>query len=128
MAPVPGVHRQTCTDESCAGCFEAPEAFTARPVAAPGPRRNARGESPDQARTRRNREAIERGRHPITKVALLREGGHTCGGCDHAYRTNGGNRSYWKCDTVTHAGGPGTDLRVSWPACVRFEPKAVGER
>lgn len=125
---VPGVHRQSCTDDGCTGCFRAPEQFTATPARTPGPRRNARGESPDQARTRRNREAIEKGRHPVAGVALLREGGHTCGDCSHAMQTSGGARWFWKCDTMPRTGGPGTDLRVSWPACVRFEERVVEQR
>lgn len=49
--------------------------------------------------------------------------GETCGTCKHAYSRNGGRRNYWKCDLVKATGGPGSDIRLKWPACSRFDQK-----
>lgn len=86
---------------------------------------------PDQAdemsagarRTMRNKADIERGVHPATKVALRRTthpgDTETCGSCKHHFRRGS---TYHKCEhSATH--GPATDIRVSWPACIGWEPK-----
>ena len=86
--------------------------FEIEPAAEPAERLSA-----DRARTQRRRALIEAGVHPLTRTALIE--GRYCGGCGHAQKVNG----YWKCDTVPHTFGPGTDIRLSWPACTRFEEK-----
>lgn len=65
---------------------------------------------------------IKLGLHPMGRP-LLEEGGHTCGDCAHFVRYAHRSRSYFKCDLskVTH--GPGTDIRMGWLACNRFENK-----
>lgn len=35
-------------------------------------------------------------------------------------------RTYWKCDRVPLTHGAATDIRVSWPACTRFEAHPDG--
>lgn len=99
-----------------------------------GPRRNAAGESADQARTRRRAEALAAGIHPVTRRPLLRltaEPGDeaaqtaTCGTCaHHVVRRLGG--TYHKCH-LKETGGAATDLRVRWPACVLYEPQEPTE-
>ncbi len=77
-----------------------------------------------QRLTLRRRQSLERGIHPATHIELLSEGG-TCGGCVHARSHRPGNRhTYWKCDLLPMTFGPATDIRLSWPACIKFEALA----
>lgn len=76
------------------------------------------GLSADRKRTLKRQEQLDAGIHPATGCAL-REGDETCGSCVHAVKS----WKWWKCDRVPMTGGPGTDLRVSWPACVKWEPR-----
>lgn len=96
-------------------------------------------ESPDSSRTRRQREAITWGYHPLALVVPgLRlhadaskdpadwTTGPRCGGC--RFRVTG--RRYPKCGLPTAVilrwtGGPATDCRAWWPACTDFEPKEL---
>lgn len=32
-------------------------------------------------------------------------------------------KRYWKCGLVKATGGPGTDIRLKWAACSRWEAK-----
>lgn len=82
--------------------------------------------SADQRRTLRRREALAAGYHPTTgrKLLVAPEGVPplTCGDCAHHVRNGGHARTYHKCARtpggLTH--GPGSDVRVSWPACDLF--------
>lgn len=78
--------------------------------------------SADRRRTIRNREALAKGRHPVTKVALANNG-KTCGDCEHHVVAGGHAKRYHKCE-FNDTNGPATDIRVSWPACIRYEPEA----
>lgn len=74
--------------------------------------------SADQRRTIRRAEMLAAGRHPTTlRPTLDPEWGLTCGDCDH-HVTHSRARTFHKCEVapggVTH--GPGSDVRVSWPA------------
>lgn len=89
------------------------------PVTVPGPRSKRDGESPDRARTRRNNATLARGRHPVTKLALLEPRGRSCGECAH-HVVHRHAKAYHKCDR-NHSAGPATDIRISWPACTGFE-------
>jgi len=73
--------------------------------------------SSDKRRTFRQKQMIERGRHPATKIPLRAEPGETCGSCAN-FRRHG---KYFKCGLVLLTGGPGTDIRSGWPACERWE-------
>lgn len=78
--------------------------------------------SNDRRRTLRQKEAIERGDHPLGLGAV--RVGVTCGECVHRIFTSGnGNWMYPKCEMkgVTH--GPATDCRAWWPGCPKFEAK-----
>jgi hypothetical protein len=81
---------------------------------------NAPGLSEGRRRTLRNQGLIEAGIHPATRLAL--RDGATCGSCAHLV-TNGGRRgrSWFKCGLVPVTSGPGTDVRLSWPACQRWD-------
>ncbi len=58
--------------------------------------------------------------HPVTKQPLLPpERNLHCRDCAHHYKSE----IWHKCDQVKHTGGPATDIRVSWPACVLFSAK-----
>lgn len=106
-----GFHRQDCTDPTCSGCYTIP---------APPPD----DESPDQRRTRRRREMLADGINPASKRALLWESRATCGDCEHHF-THRTNRTFHKCAKAPGGptGGPATDVRVSWPACVLYEER-----
>lgn len=80
--------------------------------------------SPDRRRTRRQRDAIAAGRHPLTGGPINHAG--TCGTCQH--RMAGGQDRYPKCllkgpdDRYLYVtSGAATDCRAWWPACDRFE-------
>jgi hypothetical protein len=76
--------------------------------------------SAGRRRTARNNALIARGVHPITGTPLLTHPSNpTCGDCNHHTLQGGVAGRFHKC-TLNSTGGPGTDLRVSWPACTRF--------
>ena len=78
--------------------------------------------SPDRRRTEQNRQYLKMGIHPITRRKLLEPEDKTCGDCSHHVVREAANR-YHKCD-FNQSSGAGTDLRISWPACVLFEEDA----
>jgi hypothetical protein len=49
--------------------------------------------------------------------------GETCGSCKHAKCRVFAKRN-WKCALVKATGVPGTDIRLKWAACSRWEAKA----
>jgi hypothetical protein len=74
--------------------------------------------SADRCRTITNKPLLARGVHPILRLPLAGNG-HTCGDCaNHIARRF--NKTYHKC-RLNDTAGPATDLRVSWPACTRWE-------
>ena len=83
----------------------------------PSPRPGART---DAERKRERRRAAEK---PRGYAAPPGSGpaGETCKSCRHSYRRDGANRNFWKCDLIRATKGPGTDIRVSSPACSRWE-------
>lgn len=58
------------------------------------------------------------GRHPMGSD-LLKQEGAMCGNCKHCE----GRRGVLKCWAQPHetTGGPATDIRAGWPACVLWE-------
>jgi hypothetical protein len=76
--------------------------------------------SAEERRTARRRALLAAGIHPTTKVKLRTPAGETCSTCQHLAARRLG-RTYYKCDTVEITGGPATDVRLSWPACERWE-------
>lgn len=52
--------------------------------------------------------------------------GETCGTCRHA-RYHETAKRYWKCALVKSTSGPGTDIRLKWPACSKWQGKGGGE-
>ena len=84
--------------------------------------------SADQRLTKRNAELLARGKHPATLLPLLGTR-DTCGGCSHHQALGYHARTYHKCDLhrlgVTHS--TASDVRVSWPACVRFGAASEGQ-
>jgi hypothetical protein len=71
--------------------------------------------------TRRRRALLAQDTHPTTRLPLLGRGDATCGTCVHHYVDSGHARSFHKCGKVPHTNGPGTDVRVGWPACTAYE-------
>jgi hypothetical protein len=84
--------------------------------------------SPDARRTARQRALLEAGIHPATREPLETfkgcPTGATCGDCTHAVRVHHHDRRYWKCDEsiLGRSRSAASDIRVGWPACVRFIP------
>lgn len=46
----------------------------------------------------------------------------TCKSCKHLFAKQYSKR-YWKCDLRKNTNGPGTDHRINWPACGKYERK-----
>lgn len=67
-----------------------------------------------------------KGRNPC--IALYGRGpeGAICGECVHLKRVRYHTRQYPKCGLRTETHGAGTDHRVKWPTCGRFEAKGEG--
>jgi hypothetical protein len=76
--------------------------------------------SVDRRRTLRNESLLARGLHPVSRRPLLGHG--TCGECSHCCR----NGRYIKCD-LNATNGPGTDIRLKWPACVSYNTQGESE-
>lgn len=72
--------------------------------------------------TARFKALLASGRHPATGLRLLPEG-LTCNTCVH----RGGRSPYFKCDLVRATHSPVTDIRLSWPACIRYAARALTE-
>lgn len=82
-----------------------------------------RGDSYTVRLTRRREAELAAGRHPTTKLPLLEPiGEKACADCAHLF-AHTRNRTYWKCRQVEFTFGPSSDVRVSWPACIRFAEK-----
>ena len=88
----------------------------------PPPQERMKAISVQRGRTRRQKAYLRSGIHPATKV-LLAGNGETCGSCDHLVRVQHGNRGYYKCGLVEITRGPGSDIRLKWPACVAWEER-----
>ena len=74
--------------------------------------------SADRRRTIRHHNALADGRHPLMGGPVNLD--HTCGDCAHHF-AHTRNRTWHKCD-LNATRGPGTDIRVSWPACTAWKP------
>ena len=48
--------------------------------------------------------------------------GYQCKTCAHLRRKKW-DKVYFKCDLNKDTNGPGTDWRVRWPACGKWEPR-----
>lgn len=85
--------------------------------------------SADRRRTLRQARDIAFGRHPVLQLPFHADAarvrgseGLTCGDCAHKLSQEHHGRTYLKCD-YSITSGAATDLRLWWPACVRFEAK-----
>lgn len=78
--------------------------------------------SAGQKLTKRNAELLARGRHPATLLPLLGSD-DKCGDCSHHHRYSYRDDAYHKCDQhrLGESHSAASDVRVGWPACVRFE-------
>lgn len=74
--------------------------------------------------TLRRRRMLAARTHPVTRGPTRPDLG-TCGDCEHSYWRGEEQRRFWKCDLVPVTFGPGTDIRVSWPACEKHEPRTT---
>lgn len=48
--------------------------------------------------------------------------GEICKHCALLYSHTPGKKTFWKCELRPHTNGPGSDHRVKWKACAKFEP------
>lgn len=66
--------------------------------------------------------------NPGNHLMLRRHGsgpeGKRCKHCAHIYRKEFA-KNYYKCDLRGDTNGPGTDHRVNWPACGKFEERKL---
>ena len=76
--------------------------------------------SAGQKLTIRNNTMIANGCHPVTRCALANNG-QTCATCAH-HVVRRRNQVWHKCD-LSYSHGAGTDIRISWPACIKWEAK-----
>lgn len=60
-----------------------------------------------------------RGLHPFG-APLTDVEGATCGNCVHRTQNRMAN-TYQKCALMKNTGGPGTDLKLKWRGCVKWE-------
>lgn len=90
--------------------FEGPEATVGRPS------RSAR-------LTARREALLAAGYHPLNTLRLRPEGG-TCGTCAHLVERSY-DKVYRKCELGPVTKGEATDVRLWWPACVRYEERQV---
>lgn len=120
---IPGMHRQSCSDEACGGCY--PDPGTRVRVRTPGPKRDAEGLSRDQRRTKRDADLLAQGVHPATRIGIA-DGDHTCGDCAMHVPVHRGNTHAHKCRLhrlgMSHSAD--SDIRVSWPACNAWQEEA----
>lgn len=83
----------------------------------------SRGMSATQRLTHKRRLLLAAGVHPTTKLNLANNG-ETCGSCAHHFSHSRRN-TYHKCDLVAFTHGPGSDIRLSWPACIKWAALTV---
>ena len=50
--------------------------------------------------------------------------GERCKNCKHLYYKSY-SKVYYKCDLRPDTNGPGTDHKVNWPACGKFEKETT---
>jgi hypothetical protein len=84
--------------------------------------------SADRRRTETNRRALAAGVHPATRERLTDpELELHCRDCVHAVRVGHHDRVWWKCEEhrLGMSRSAASDIRVSWPACVRVVPRAA---
>lgn len=79
------------------------------------------GQSYGAAMTERKRHMLEQGMHPATGVALRTGLADSCGTCKNCVLTGNGNSSFYKCKLVHNTHGSATDIRLKWPACIKWE-------
>lgn len=95
--------------------------------------------SADRRRTLRQRTDITNGRHPLAGAPLHaqapsdaasgdRSRPFTCGTCAHrvTQRSPHMANAYPKCSIGPITGGPATDVRAWWPACVHYDDTPRG--
>ncbi|TXK52354.1 hypothetical protein FVR03_01170 [Pontibacter qinzhouensis] len=58
--------------------------------------------------------------NPLLKSFGKGPEGERCKNCKHIYRKQYAG-TYYKCELRGNTNGPGTDHRVNWPACGKFE-------
>lgn len=80
--------------------------------------------SADQRRTIAQRAMLAQGRHPANGLPIITTG-QTCNDCVNLTRYLHHNRTYLKCPEhrLGESHSAASDVRASWPACTKFQPK-----
>lgn len=88
------------------------------------PYRASKGKGPSYGArlTARKNDMLANGRNPGSGHELAHTG-ETCGTCIHARTREDGRAKYWKCELGQLSHGPATDIRLKWPACVRWKTR-----
>jgi hypothetical protein len=100
----------SCDNEQQLSLFDLPEAPASQPAALPEkPVKVARDE-------------------PNPCIALYGPGpaGQTCQGCQQLAAI-AVNKTFYKCRLRKNTRGPGSDHRMRWPACAKFEQRPTGQ-
>ncbi|MFW6598146.1 hypothetical protein ACQBAU_16175 [Propionibacteriaceae bacterium Y2011] len=77
----------------------------------------------DARLTAKRRDQIAQGIHPATGLMIIRDTDRTCADCKHLWFKQNRTFKGWKCQVAAKHGNHGPDMRKSWPACIRWEPK-----
>ncbi len=72
------------------------------------------------------KELLKKHANPCLRVYGKGPEGKTCKRCQHLFAVEHGHR-YYKCDLRKLTKGPGSDHRVRWPACGRYEEREGDE-
>lgn len=64
---------------------------------------------------------------PMVRKHGLSPGLATCKTCKHLFRKDYRAGAYYKCRLLGNTNGAGTDIRLKWSACGKYEEKEVQE-
>jgi hypothetical protein len=78
---------------------------------------------PTQPYRIRQAERLRLGRHPLNALPLAEDLAARCGNCANLRKHQLG-KTYWKCALGPFTHGPATDLKLRWPGCSQWQPRA----
>lgn len=88
--------------------------------------------SADRRRTKRQKDAIANGVHPITRLRLTQDADARCGNCALRIQFGHNSKTYAKCTLGAPQSDPhngpyvsrsaSTDVRSWWPGCEKWQP------
>lgn len=60
---------------------------------------------------------------PMVRKYGLSANDETCKTCKHLYRKEYQAGAYYKCELLGNTNGAGTDIRLKWDACGKYEER-----